>query len=108
MRLVCVVYFTATEVVLLLKLGGNEVFFRHKSAVEIWVLHNLLCGVFIAPARPLCALFAFVVKKEYGHPVARRAPNIHIFGVDKNSQFSILNSQLIRGHVGITMIVSDF
>jgi hypothetical protein len=25
------VYFTATEVVLLLKLGGNEVFFRHKS-----------------------------------------------------------------------------
>jgi hypothetical protein len=32
MRLFCVVYFTATEVVLLLKLGGNEVFFRHKSA----------------------------------------------------------------------------
>jgi hypothetical protein len=32
MRFVRVAYSHATEVVLLLKLGGNEVFFRHKSA----------------------------------------------------------------------------
>jgi hypothetical protein len=29
-------YFRATEVVLLLKLGMNEVFFRHKSAEDIY------------------------------------------------------------------------
>jgi hypothetical protein len=40
MRFVYVVYSPATEVVLLLKLGGNEVFFRHKSAENLWVLHR--------------------------------------------------------------------
>jgi hypothetical protein len=44
MRLVYVAYFHATtEVVLLLKLGGNEVFFRHKSAEEIYRFCTTYC-----------------------------------------------------------------
>jgi hypothetical protein len=41
MRFVHVVYSHATEVVLLLKLGGNEVFFDINQQKNLWVLHNL-------------------------------------------------------------------
>jgi hypothetical protein len=39
-RLVYVAYFHATEVVLLLKLGGNEVFFDINRQKNLWVFHN--------------------------------------------------------------------
>jgi hypothetical protein len=47
MRFVRVVYFHATEVVLLLKLGRNEVFFDINQQKNLWVLHNLPCGTWV-------------------------------------------------------------
>jgi hypothetical protein len=41
------IYFTATEVVLLLKLGRNEVFFDINQRKDLWVLHNLPYGVIV-------------------------------------------------------------